>query len=138
MIGIDLKLPIVFADNTFNFLLKGRTDVHWANNFLSTFRLSAEETIRQVCTKISRQSSDKIFLMLRPISFDVFRTNYPSQKPSRHETSLRAMEPKPYHCGFRSNISRTTSAKANANRHWWIKIFFKCIKQLSYSKFKLV
>ena len=84
MVGIDLKLPIVFADNTFNFLLKGRTDVHWANNFLSTFRLSAEETIRQVCTKISRQSSDKIFLMLRPISFDVFRTNYQSQKPSRH------------------------------------------------------
>ena len=84
MVGIDLKLPIVFADNTFNFLLKGRTGVHWANNFLSTFRLSAEETIRQVCTKISRQSSDKIFLMLRPISFDVFRTNYQSQKPSRH------------------------------------------------------
>ena len=84
MVGVDLKLPIVFADNTFNFLLKGRTGVHWANNFLSTFRLSAEETIRQVCTKISRQSSDKIFLMLRPISFDVFRTNYQSQKPSRH------------------------------------------------------
>jgi len=84
MVGIDLKLPIVFADNTFNFLLKGRTCVHWANNFLSTFRLSAEETIRQMCTKISRQSSDKIILMLRPISFNVFRTNYQSQKPSRH------------------------------------------------------
>ena len=84
MVGIDLKLPIVFADNTFNFLLKGRTGVHWANNFLSTFRLSAEETIRQMCTKISRQSSDKIFLMLRPISFNVFCTNHQSQKPSRH------------------------------------------------------
>ena len=84
MVGIDLKLPIVFADNTFNFLLKGRTDVHWANNFLSTFRLSAEETIRQMCAKISRQSSDKILLMLRPISFDVFRANYQSQKSPRH------------------------------------------------------
>ena len=84
MVGIDLKLPIVFADNTFNFLLKGRTGVHWANNFFSTFRLSAEETIRQMCTKISRQSSDKILLMLRPISFNVFRTNYQSQKPSRY------------------------------------------------------
>ena len=84
MVGIDLKLPIVFADNTFNFLLKGRTGVHWANNFLSTFRLSAEETIRQMCTKISRQLSDKIIFMLRPISFNVFRTNYQSQKPSRH------------------------------------------------------
>ena len=84
MVGVDLKLPIVFADNTFNFLLKGRTGVHWANNFLSTFRLSAEETIRQMCTKISRQLSDKILLLLRPISFNVFRTNYQSQKPSRH------------------------------------------------------
>lgn len=84
MIVIDLKWPIVFADNTFNILLKGLTDVHWANNFLSTFRLSAEEAIRQVCTKISRQSPNKIFLMLRPISFNGFRTNYQSQKPSRH------------------------------------------------------
>ncbi len=84
MVGVDLKLPIVFADNTFNFLLKGRTDVHWANNFLSTFRLSAEETIRQMCTKISWQSSDIILFMLRPISFNVFRTNYQSQKPSRY------------------------------------------------------
>ena len=84
MVGFDLKLPIVFANNTFNLLLKGRTDVHWANNFLSTFRLPSEEAIRQVCTKISRQSSNKIFLMLRPISFNGFSTNYQSQKPSRH------------------------------------------------------
>ncbi len=84
MVGFDLKLPIVIANNTFNFLLKGRTDVHRANNFLSTFRLSSEETIRQVCAKISRKSSDKIFLMLRPISFNVFCTNHQSQKPSRY------------------------------------------------------
>lgn len=36
------------------------------------------------------------------------------------ETSLRAMGPKLYHCGFRSNIYRTTLAKANENRHWRI------------------
>ncbi len=84
MVGIDLKLPTVFVDNTFNFSLKGRTGVYWANNFLSTFRLSAEETIRQMCAKISQQSSDKIFLMLRPISFNVFCTNYQSQKSPRH------------------------------------------------------
>jgi hypothetical protein len=37
------------------------------------------------------------------------------------ETSLRAMQSKLYHCGIKGNVSRTTLAKANENRHW--KIF---------------
>ena len=36
------------------------------------------------------------------------------------ETSLRAMQSKLYHCGIRGNVSRTTLAKANENRHWKI------------------
>jgi len=36
------------------------------------------------------------------------------------ETSLRAMQSKLYHCGIRGNVSRTTLAKANENRHWEI------------------
>jgi hypothetical protein len=36
------------------------------------------------------------------------------------ETSLRAMRSKLYHCGIRGNVSRTTLAKANENRHWKI------------------
>ena len=36
------------------------------------------------------------------------------------ETSLRAMQSKLYHCGIKGNVSRTTLAKANENRHWKI------------------
>jgi hypothetical protein len=36
------------------------------------------------------------------------------------ESSLRAMQSKLYHCGIRGNVSRTTIAKANENRHWRI------------------
>ena len=36
------------------------------------------------------------------------------------ETSLRVMQSKLYHCGIRGNVSRTTLAKANENRHWKI------------------
>lgn len=36
------------------------------------------------------------------------------------ETCLRAMQPKLYHCGIRSNISRNTLANANENRDWRI------------------
>ena len=36
------------------------------------------------------------------------------------ETCLRAMQPKLYHCGIRSSVSRATLAKANENRDWRI------------------
>jgi transposase len=36
------------------------------------------------------------------------------------ETCLRAMQQKLYHCGIRSDVSRTTLAKANENRDWRI------------------
>src|SRR6266700_8037889 len=34
------------------------------------------------------------------------------------ETSLRAMQPKLYHAGFRSAIARSTLAEANESRDW--------------------
>jgi transposase len=36
------------------------------------------------------------------------------------ETCLRTMQPKLYHCGIRSSVSRATLAKANENRDWRI------------------
>src|SRR5215211_2196607 len=36
------------------------------------------------------------------------------------ETSLRAMQPKLYHAGFRSTIARSTLAEANESRDWRI------------------
>ena len=67
MTGIDLKSPIDFGRKTFTDSLKGSANVHRANSFLTTVRLSSQKTIRQMRSTISGQPSNKNFFLFRSI-----------------------------------------------------------------------
>ncbi len=81
MIGIDLKSPIDFGHKTFTDSLKGSANVHRANSFLTTVRLSSQKTIRQMRSTVSRQPSNKNVFPLDNKSLP--RGDWPTQWPTR-------------------------------------------------------
>jgi len=81
MIGIDFNLPIKLDQDTFTDFLKGSVNARRQDDFLTTVRLSTQEAVRQMCSPVSRQPSDKIFFLLRSISLYGFCTNNLSPEP---------------------------------------------------------
>jgi hypothetical protein len=84
MTVIDFNSPINFGQITFPTTLKGLANAHRANNFLTTDRLPAKTRIRQMCSSISWQLSDKNFFLLRSIPLYGFCSNNISTEPSGH------------------------------------------------------
>ena len=84
MIGIDFNLPFNFCQDTFTDLSKGLVNARRQDSFLTTVRLSTKETIRQMCSQISRQSSNKNFFMFRSIHLHGLRSNNFSSESSGH------------------------------------------------------
>ena len=84
MVGIDFNLPLNFGQYTFTDLLKGLANACWTNSFLTTDRLCSQKTIRQMCSQISRQPSNKNFFLLRPIPVYGVCSDNLSPEPSRH------------------------------------------------------
>jgi len=68
MLVIDLKSQINFGRKTFSDSLKGLASVQWTNSLLTTNRLLTKTAFRQMRSTISRQPSDKIFFLFRPVS----------------------------------------------------------------------
>ena len=97
MIGVDLKSPIDFGHKTFTDSLKGSANVHRANSFLTTDRLSSQKTIRQMRSKISWQPSNKEFFLFRSIPLYGFCPDNLSPESSRHRklSSSNAVETLP-------------------------------------------
>ena len=86
MIGIDFNLPLTFGQSTFKDLLKGLVNARWTDSFFTTDRLPSQKTIRQMCTKISRQPSNKNFLLFRSIPLYGFCSDNLSSEPSGHRS----------------------------------------------------
>jgi len=84
MIGIDFNLPLNLGQYTFTDLLKGLANACRTDNFLTTVRLSSQKTIRQMCSQISRQPSNKNFFLFRSIPVYGFCSDNLSSEPSMH------------------------------------------------------
>ena len=84
MIWIDFNLPLIFGPYTFMDLLKGLANACWTDSFLTTLRLSSPKTIRQMCSTISRQPSDKNVFLFRSIPLYGVCPDNLSPEPSRH------------------------------------------------------
>ena len=84
MVGIDFNLPLSFGQYTFMDLPKGLAHAHRTDRFLTIGRLPSQKTFRQICSLISRQSSDKNFFLFRPIPLHGFCPDNISSEPSRH------------------------------------------------------
>jgi hypothetical protein len=84
MVVIDLKSSIDFGHKTFTVLLKGPTDVQRTDSFLTTVRFLAKTQIRQMCSTISRQPSDKNFFLFRSVPVHGFCPDNISAESSRH------------------------------------------------------
>jgi hypothetical protein len=82
MIGIDFNLPLILDQSTFTDLLKGLVNACRTYNSLTTNRLPSQKTIRQMCPQISRQPSNKNFLLLRSIPLYGFCSDNLSSKPA--------------------------------------------------------
>jgi len=80
----DFNSPINFGQITFPTTLKGLANAQGVNNFLTTDRLPAKMPIRQICSSISWQLSDKNFFLLRSIPLYGFCSNNISTEPSGH------------------------------------------------------
>ena len=110
MIGIDFNLSLNFGQNTFINPLKGLANAYWTDSFLTTGRLSSQKTVRQMCSKIQRQLSDKNFFLFRSVPLHGICPNNVSSEPSRHRDLPASNEAKTlplrntrkcltYHCG---------------------------------------
>ena len=84
MVGIDFNLPLNFGQYTFTDLLKGLADAYRTDSFLTTVRLSSQKTIRQMCSTISRQPSNKNVFLFRSIPVYGVCTDNLSPEPSGH------------------------------------------------------
>jgi len=84
MIGIDFNLPLEFGQYTFTDLLKGLANACRTDSFLATVRLSSQKTIRQMCSQISRQPSNKNFFLFRSIPVYGVCSDNLSPESSRH------------------------------------------------------
>jgi len=67
MVVFDFNSFIDFGQVTFGKILKGLANAHRTNSFLTTDRLPAKTSVRQMRSLIPRQLSDKNFLMFRSI-----------------------------------------------------------------------
>ena len=90
MVGFDLKSPINSGCETFTDLLKGPANVRRTNSLLTTVRLSASKTIRQMCSPISRQPSNKNLFMFRPIPVHDFCPDNLSTESSGHRDLFKS------------------------------------------------
>jgi len=84
MIGIDFNLSLNFGQYTFTSLLKGLANAHRTDGFLTTNRISPQKTIRQMCSQIPRQPSNKNFFLFRSIPLYGFCSDNISSEPSGH------------------------------------------------------
>jgi len=99
---------------------KGVTNALWANHFLSVNELSSETRIQQMRSPISRRTLDSKLFVFRPISLHGLRSTDLSGESSRHRNMPASHQPKLYHAGIRSRVSRSTLADANEKRDWRI------------------
>ena len=84
MVGIDFNLPLSFGQYTFMDLPKGLAHAHRTDRFLTIGRLPSQKTFRQICSLISRQSSDKNFFLFRSIPVYGFCPDNLSSEPAGH------------------------------------------------------
>src|SRR4030042_3885528 len=84
MVGIDFNLPLNFGQYIFMDLPKGLANAYRTDCFLTTDRLSSQETIRQMRSQIRRQSSNKNFLLFRSVPVYGFCPDNISPVSSRH------------------------------------------------------
>src|SRR4030042_4484315 len=94
MVVFDLKSPIDFGHKTFTDSLKGLANVHRADCFLTTDRLSAKTQIRQMRSTIPWQPSNKKLFLFRPIPVYGFCSDNLSAKSSRHRDLSESIETK--------------------------------------------
>ena len=92
MIGIDFNLPINFDQYTVADLSKGLANEYRPDCFLTTDRLPSQETIRQMRSTLSRQLSDKKFLLFRPISMYGFCSDNISAESSGYRNMSASNE----------------------------------------------
>jgi len=110
--GIDFNLPLYFGQYTFMDLLKGLANACWADSFLTTVRLSSQETNRQMRSTVSRQPSDKNIFLFRSIPVYGVCPDNLSPEPSRHRS-----------------LSSSNAAETLPLRHTWecfTQYFGKC------------
>jgi len=86
MVGIDFNLPLNCGQYIFMDLPKGLANAYRTDCFLTTDRLSSQETIRQMRSQIRRQSSNKNFLLFRSIPVYGFCPDNISPVSSRHRS----------------------------------------------------
>ena len=94
MVGIDFNLHINFGQKTFAVPMKGLADAFRSDRFLAADGLSSQKSIRQMCSQILRQSSNKNFFLFRPISLYGFCTDNLSTESSRHRNLSEGNEAK--------------------------------------------
>jgi len=117
-----LKTPIDFGHKTFTDSLKGPANVHGTNSLFATDRLLSQKTIRQMCSTISRQPSNKNFFMFRSILVYGFCPDNLSPESSRHRNlsssnaakTLSLRNPRkcfPHHLGKGERKSRLANTR---------------------------